>query len=993
VARRVSCPTLVGRATEVSRLGVALSQAQAGSTVLLFVSGEAGIGKTRLVETFTAQARQRGALVFSGGCLDLAEGAAPYAPFIAALRPLAGQLSNEELAYVLGENSAPGRQPARGPRELGALLPELCGRPPQHRDGIQRGRLYEMALGLFERMASLRPAVLVLEDLHWIDVASRDLLAVLGGNLREAGLLIVGTYRSDEVTRDHPLHGILLELDRSGRAERVEISGLTQAEVTRQVTGILGTEPAARQVRSLHDRSEGNPFFVEELVAAGPAAEGLPATVREVLLTRIERLDADTRRVLRAVAIIGRVSDDGLIGAVTGLSGEPLDVALHEAVNHRLLIATDDGYNLRHALLREALTGDLLPGERNRLHAAAGAALEERAMPGDARIAAEPARHWYAAGDTPRALTAFIAAADAAATAYASGTALTHYERALSLWPLVPDAAVLTGIGYPDLLQRTAQVAMAAGENERAVALIDAAVAESGVPDGVPSAVDALRIASLLTLQGRIRWMAGETAAAFASYDAAIAVLPADRSSRERAQLRAVQGHALMLRSQFADAVTCCREAIAIAAEVDAPDLEGYARNSLGVSLAGLGDLDGGLTELIAARRIAGDLGDAWELSRAYVNHADALLLAARWTEAAEVGLEGVKVCRRLGYGRTICMCTAGNALAALIRLGRWEEAERVVAELLELGAAPWQRWGVTLARVDLEVRRGNLEAALPHLAEVAGLVIEADDIDLTSSYQATRARLSIERGDYTQARTATRAGLDAIAGSEMIRIGPELCALALRAEADAAETARVIGATIDVDGAQQLMAHCKELADRMRALPDPQAQTLMAVAELSRLGSPEPGLWADAVVSWDGLGEPYQSAYCRFRQASAILAGRGARHDATSVLSQAHETAVRLGAEPLREEIEALAKRARLDLSVAAVDGPVGETPVRPLGLTGREREIIALLGSGQTNRQIAGHLFISERTVAVHVSHILHKLGVTNRVAAADLARRLGL
>jgi predicted ATPase len=162
--------------------------------VLLFVSGDAGIGKSRLMETFAGRARENDAIVFSGACLDLAEGAAPYAPFVAALRPLADELSGDQLAHVLGE--------AR--HELGALLPELCGRPPSRRDRTERGRLYELALGLFKRMAALHPAVLILEDLHWIDPASADLLAMLGGNLRRAGLVIVGTYRSDEVPRRSP---------------------------------------------------------------------------------------------------------------------------------------------------------------------------------------------------------------------------------------------------------------------------------------------------------------------------------------------------------------------------------------------------------------------------------------------------------------------------------------------------------------------------------------------------------------------------------------------------------------------------------------------------------------------------------------------------------------------------------------------------------------------------------------------------------------------
>ncbi|MFB9839607.1 ATP-binding protein, partial [Actinoallomurus acaciae] len=391
MARRVSCPTLIGRTAELARLDAALAQARDGSSVLLFVSGDAGIGKSRLVETFTARARENDVLVFSGACLDLAEGAAPYAPFVAALRPLADELSGDELAHVLGE--------AR--QELGALLPELCGSPTSRHDRTERGRLYELALGLFRRMAALRPAVLVLEDLHWIDPASADLLAMLGGNLRHAGLVIIGTYRSDEVPRDHPLHNIALEMERSGRAERIELTGLSVEEVTAQVTGILGTEPATRQTRSLFDRSEGNPFFVEELLAAGPTRTELTASLRDVLLTRVERLAPATGQVLRAVAIIGRGGDEELIGTVTGLPAGELEAALQEAVSHRLLIVTGDGYDVRHALLREALHADLLPGRRNRLHLAVAEALADKNVP------AESARRWYAAGHRPEALAGF----------------------------------------------------------------------------------------------------------------------------------------------------------------------------------------------------------------------------------------------------------------------------------------------------------------------------------------------------------------------------------------------------------------------------------------------------------------------------------------------------------------------------------------------------------------------------------------------------------
>jgi DNA-binding CsgD family transcriptional regulator/tetratricopeptide (TPR) repeat protein len=946
VARRVSCPTLVGRTVELARLDAALAQARSGSSVLLFVSGDAGIGKSRLIETFTRRAREDDAIVFSGACLDLAEGAAPYAPFVAALRPLADELNGEELAHVLGEAQ----------RELGALLPELCGRPPSRRDGAERGRLYELALGLFRRMAALRPAVLILEDLHWIDSASADLLAMLGGNLRRAGLLIIGTYRSDEVPRDHPLHGTVLELERSGRAERVELTGLSVDEVTAQVTGILGTEPATRQTRSLFDRSEGNPFFVEELLAAGPTSTELTASLCDVLLTRVERLGPATGQVLRAVATIGRGADEELIGTVTGLPPDELEVALQEAVAHRLLVVTGDGYDVRHALLREALHADLLPGQRNRLHLAVAEALEGRDVP------AESARHWYAAGDRPRALAGFVAAAAAAQTTNAWAVALAHYERALRLWPAVADAESRCGFGHAELLRRAAEVAMAEGETDRAQSLTETSIAE------VDASVAPLRAAALRILMGRIHWVEGDLAAACRSYDEAVAMLPAKASTRERAQVRALQGHAFMLQSRYTDAVSCCREAIAVAVAVGAPDLEGHARNTLGVSLAHLGEADKGLDELAGALRIAKSRDDTWELGRTYVNFSDALLSAGRWAEAAEVGMEGVDVCRRLGYGRTTCMCAAGNTLAALVRLGRWSDADRLVDEVNDIDAPPGQRWGVTLAMADLDLRRGRLDGARRRLASLAGDAARSDALEFAGTFHVSAAWLAVSEGKPEESREHVQAGLKLIRGSEYTRIGPQLCSIGLCAEA-----------ALDGDPGP-LLKECREFLSGLTESPEPEAYGRHAEAEATRLTTPDPEAWLVAMAAWEGLGEPYHAAYCRFRGAEALLVVKGSREEATELLRAAHEKVVSLGAYSLRQKIEDLSRRGRLELVRAA-----GTMP----GLTAREGEILALLSDGRTNRQIAEELFISERTVGVHVSRILHKLGVPNRGAAAHLFR----
>ncbi|GAA4628658.1 helix-turn-helix transcriptional regulator [Actinoallomurus vinaceus] len=949
MTRRVSCPTLIGRDAELDRLDAALTQAQGGSSVLLFVAGDAGIGKSRLVATFIERARRRDALVFTGGCLDLAEGAAPYAPFVAALRPLADELTAEELAHVLGE----------APRELGALLPELCGRPPARRDGAERGRLYELALGLFQRMAALRPAVLVLEDLHWIDPASADLLSLLGANLRRAGLLIVGTYRSDEVGRDHPLHGTVLELERSGHAERIELAGLSRDEVAAQVAGILGTRPATRQVGSLFDRSEGNAFFVEELVAAGPTTKELPASLREVLLTRVERLAPETRRVLRAVATIGRVSDEELIAAVTRLSPVELDDALHEAVAHRLLVVTGDGYDVRHALLREALHAELLPGERARLHVAVATALEKRGP------SAELARHWHAAGDAARALSGFVGAAGAAQATYAWAVALAHYERALRLWPEVPDAESRAGMPHPELMRRAADAATAAGEVDRAARLAEEAMAEVD-PATAPACA-----ASLWTLMGRIRWVAGDMAGASAAYDKAIALLPAEESARERARVRGLQGHALMIQARYRESVASCREAIEAAAAVGARDIEGHARNTMGVSLGMLGEVTTGLSELAEALRSAKERDDAWEIGRAYVNYTDALLWAGDWARAAEVGMEGVSICRGLGYGRTTCLCAAGNTLAALIRLGRWSDADRLAGEVMDIEAPPWQRWGVTLAMAELQLRRGDGEGARRHLASLAETVDRTDGIDLASAYHACRARLAILDKDLSAARTHVRAGLDVIRGSEFTRIGPELCSAGILVEA----TVR--------GEAEPLLEECRELLAAMPATPEAEAYALQAEAEATRLGTPDPALWRSVTEVWERLGEAYRAAYCRFREAEAILAVRGPRDEAVEALRASWETIGALGAGGVGQNVEDLARRARLDLVPAEESVP---------GLTAREAEVLTLLSSGRTNRQIAETLFISERTVGVHVSRILRKLGVPNRGAAAHLFRASG-
>jgi DNA-binding CsgD family transcriptional regulator len=402
---------------------------------------------------------------------------------------------------------------------------------------------------------------------------------------------------------------------------------------------------------------------------------------------------------------------------------------------------------------------------------------------------------------------------------------------------------------------------------------------------------------------------------------------------------------------------------VQVATEVGARDLEGYARNTMGVGLTMLGESAAGLAELAKALRIAKERGDTWELGRTYVNYSDGLLHAGEWARAAEIGMEGVQVCRRLGYGRTTGMCAAGNTLSALIRLGRWTDADRLADDVRDPEAPPWQRWVVTLALAELELRRGRPDGARRQLASLAETVAVSDDIDLASAYHACSAQLAIADGDDPSAREHVRLGLKVIRGSEFTRRGPELCATGLRAGGDPGV----------------LLAECRDLLTGLRSMPEPEAYARQAEAEASG----DPGAWREAAAGWARLGEAYHVAYCRFREAEAILAARGSRTEAGAALGAARETAVRLGAAGLRGEIDALARRARLSEGVTRPES----APMS--GLTPREIEVLALLSEGRTNRQIAGALFISERTVGVHVSRILHKLGVPNRGAAVHLFR----
>jgi DNA-binding CsgD family transcriptional regulator/tetratricopeptide (TPR) repeat protein len=991
---------LVGRAAEAAQLWAVFERARAGSPAAVVVAGEAGVGKTRLVTELLGRVRAQGALALAGGCLDVGEGVVAYAPLVEALRSLDGTVDPAELDRVLGGARA----------ELARLVPELGAQAGAEAaagaGALLPGRLFELLLGVLHRLAARGPLLLVVEDLHWADQSTRDLLSFLVRNLR-AGVALVLTYRSDELHRRHPLRPFLAELDRSGRTERLDLGRLGRRELGELLAGILGEPAPAALAREILARSQGNPFFAEELLAARAGRSGeLPEALRDLLLARAEALPQAARHLLQVAAVAGQRVDHHLLADVAAQPPEGLVELLREAVAHHLLVVEggSGGYAFRHALVQEAIYDDLLPVQRPPLHAAYARALAARIEGQGGAGAAELGRlayHWYAAHDLGQALLASVQAGQAAEAAFAQAEAAAHYERALELWDQAPQAAASSPLDRSGLLQRAAQAASRIGAGTRAVALINQALTETD------AAAEPLRAGALLERMARYQWLAGDTAAAMAAVERAIAITPAEPPSAERARALATHGRMLMLLSRNRAAQARCEEAAAVARRAGARAVEGDALTSLGTSLGNRGQLAAGVARLEQARAIAAELGDPDELCRAYHNLGCIYLVNGRYQDAAHALLECRTLARRFGSMGSVGALTIADAAQALLWLGRFQEAERLLDEVFDLDLAPKAMLNPLLVRGLHRLWRGDLEGARADLT----WILERPKASLDPQDSAeTRARLvtvATWEGRPEDARAVVAAGLESLAEADQADLMADLCLAGLAAEAALAERAAARRDGKAHDQASRIAvgllerARAAARADGVAVTGAVRATLLTAEAEWTRVARPgDPDRWAEAAGAWDELGCPWPTAYAHWRLAEALLDRGTPREEAAAPLRQAWATAGRLGARPLLAEVELLARRARIALAPEPTPADEGQSaaaqpsaPGDELGLTPREREVLALVAEGRTNRQIAQALFISDKTASVHVSNILAKLGVANRAEAAATVHRLGL
>jgi ATP/maltotriose-dependent transcriptional regulator MalT len=581
-----------------------------------------------------------------------------------------------------------------------------------------------------------------------------------------------------------------------------------------------------------------------------------------------------------------------------------------------------------------------------------------------------------------------VRAATAAEQAHAHDEAAALLERALELWDRVLDAEARAGVDRVAVLVRAAEAAGALGDPGRQLELLEIALAGLG-PQPDPG-----RAARILESTARAQRHLNRARSSVASLERALELVERsgdDGDPSVRADVLAGLARARLLLAHFDDAARMARQALEVAAAGEMPQLEANARNTLGCAIAMTGAVDEGVAELREAIRIGLEHDIMSDLGQAYGNYADLLHILGRSDEARAVAVEG----RQAVAGRrpiaTMWLDMTISEIA--FDVGEWELSEASLPVPKRWTGAQ-SRLGIGLRRAALAAGRGDHAAAAALLDELEPMGAESSEPQLLGPLGILIADMRRREGDLDAARAAVDEWLERIElHSDDVMRASALAAAGVTVEADAAERARDLG---DAEAERAAMRRVDELLARVAAAATPTRPVERALLAGARAdarraaGRPDPACYADAAAAWEELGRPEPAARMRRREAEAHVAA-GDREAAAQGARVAHATVVRLGAGWLRGEVEGLAARARLALERAPDPGePETSEEEDAFGLTPRERQVLALLAEGATNREIGATLFMAEKTASVHVSRILSKLNARTRTEAASVAHR---
>lgn len=980
-AGRVASPRFVGRAAELAALRVAVDQAVDGRPCTALLESPAGGGKSRLAAETAAVAAERGAVVVLGSCVDLGGSPLPYAAIADVFRGLQRQFGVDALLERVGP-WAP---------DLAALLPAL-GSPPSATvatPGAGHARVLGGTRDLLESCSELAPLVLVIEDLHWADAATRDVVVYLARTLRDARILTIVTVRTEGVPAGGTLRGVLTELRRLPGLLDLPLPALTPAYVRDQVAAILGRTPEEELLTSIVERAGGNPFFVEELLASATAGTHLSPALEDVLLRRIGRLSAASLSVAAAAAIVGRRVDERLLNVITELDDDAFDAAVREALDEGVVVRDpgSGGYAIRHALLQEVLQGQLLPAERRRLHARAASVLTPSpSTRGSARARGlgEAAHHLHRSGADDVALQAFVAAAQAAEHVFAHADASSYYDRALELWDAGADPPV--GVSLVDVLERSAEalwfgVGDAAGASERlreALDLVD--------PD------DLVRRAELSSRLAGFAWETDAAAGEALALHAEARRLVGDEDGPVRTRVLRRQARALMIASHIDDAEAVAREALEAAARVGGIVDEADARITLFACRITRGDVPGARSEIERTRALVRAIDDPDTVARFFNNAAMYAYWIGRYDEAVRTADEGDARLQRLGMSADDRMNIATVAAASLSLLGRLDEAEQrlsVADPQLPIAAV-----NVAVQRANIARMRGDLDTARQHLDRAAALGAAVKDPPVDVQLAALRTDVGAWDEDPVAAWRDAEAGLAILAHDVPAISAAWMLTVALRVVAEtgvgAVRPPSLAGLSAE-ETADALLARLEAVADATGGpLPVVDAYVVQGRGERSRLSEPgDATTWQRAVASWEALGRTFDAAYARLRHAEALFARGEASADLQPILAAARGQAERVGATKLLAAIAQLETRvptvATSYRSNLSPDQPTGDMAASVSPTVTLQRE-----GEYWTVSQTAGAVQLRDSKGLRYLAQLLANPGV--EVHAAELVSGLG-
>lgn len=972
--------TFVGRDAELAELagmlGITPDSSSGGPArhhVLL--AGDAGVGKTRLLSELCGLAGEQGHAVYVGHCLDFGDSALPYLPFSEVLGRLVVDLPDVVERVAAAFPSLARLQP--GVRLLGAPEPS-----PSSAAGVDRAALFDAVHSLLEAVAEKTPVVLAVEDTHWADQSTRDLLTFLFTRPFTGPVAIVASYRADDLHRRHPLRKQVAEWARLPRVDRLVLDPLDDEAVRRLVLELAGPVPE-EQLARIVSRAEGNAFFVEELVGAASGPDRwVPEELADVLLVRLDRLDDTARTVVRTASVAGRQVSHNLLAAVSGLGDRALDEGLRHAVESHVLVAGEGRYSFRHALLGEAVYDDLLPGERVRLHAEFAAALAEGRARG---TAAELARHALLAGDPDTAIAASIRAGDEAAAVGGPDEAGQHYEQALDLLAR-GDGPAADPTLLADVVVKAAGALVASGHHARAAALAAAQL------DALPAGAPALCRARLLMARAEALFPLEAAEEPVELARDALAAIPDDAPDGDRVHLLGVAARIFIPFGYYEEGQAAGLEALAMAERLGLPDLVSDAVTTLsGLKKTGPKEgLRAALREAIDRAEEAGalqaELRGRFLLARSYEDwgeYVEARTLfrsaldraVAAGTPWAPYGFESRHQLMWLlstqgDWDGALALADTDKApplagamldtLRLAIQQARGADVDADLARLRPLWSTEGQ---ITIRAVGPELasagRRGDVDAALAVYRDAVAVLSV-----LWAEWFSGRVRLA------AQAIGAINAALPSLPSARR----EEILAAVARLRADAVTTATHQGKDDRPWGPEGRAWAARAEAEALRA------------QWLAGSGEADAGVlleaWRDVERHFADLGHVYETASVRTVLAG-VLRATGDLTGAREAADSARAAAQRLGAVVLLDELTAQG------LAPVAAGGRADAVDA----LTPRETEILALVAEGLSNGEVAKRLFISTKTVSVHVSNILGKLGAGGRTEAAAIARRRGL